>query len=144
MLKQVLCMLEMILLVEFKDEFLMISQNFLNPDAYLQIILAFLAAWANPLKLSAKVRDFSTLSSASKGLSITIHVLSLFITFLWKMRLKKTWTFLKHSRNAPETPLQPPWNILVTHLRHLLKSLIHHWADHETSFKHKYDKQETF
>ena len=44
MLKQVLCMLEMILLVEFKDEFPMISQNFLNPDADLQIILAFLAA----------------------------------------------------------------------------------------------------
>ena len=34
-----------------------------SPD--LQIILAFLAAWANPGKLSVKVRDFSAMPSAS-------------------------------------------------------------------------------
>ena len=37
----------------------------LTLEADLQIIFAFLAALANPLNISAKVRDFSTLSSAS-------------------------------------------------------------------------------
>ena len=40
------------------------SLSKLNTLTDLQIILAFLGAWANHLKLSVKMRDFSTLSSA--------------------------------------------------------------------------------
>ena len=71
----------------------------------LEIILAFLAAETNLIILSAKVRDFSTLSSApwmlSKG---SYHYNSCTLALLQHFYE----TLLKHYRNTPKTSLKPP------------------------------------